>query len=89
MNTSRKDKCEPFEGKLFTGGYALVYSGYEEFIGKMVMLISEDEYGFWQCVDGGGDLIILDPRDLMPVSKEGWDNKTGLDIFIYQARYGL
>lgn len=89
IDDSRKDKSEAAEGELFSGGYALVYAGPEEFKGKMVFLSQEDEFGWWQSFDRRGDLIILSKDWLMPISIQDWDNKTDFDIFIYEARYGL
>ena len=84
---SRKDKCEPTDGTLFSGGYALVTGGAVEFLGKMMLLVSLDEHGFWECFDSAGDMLILAASTLMPVSEEGWDNSTELDKFIYEVRY--
>lgn len=86
---SRKDKCDPTEGDLFSGGNAFVFGGPDEFKGKMVFLSKTDEHGWWEAFDRKGDMIILDPKWLMPISKQGWDNKTDLDTFLYEARYGL
>ena len=85
---SRKDKCDPIEGELFSGGNAFVFGGPDEFKGKMVFLSKTDEGGWWEAFDRKGDMIILAPEWLMPISKQDWDNKTDLDTFIYEARYG-
>lgn len=84
----RRDKCLPTEGKLFSGGYAMVYGGAKDFHGKVVFLSHTDDYGWWQAFDRKGDLLILDPQWLMPLSMQDWDNKTDLDTFLYEARYG-
>lgn len=89
LDDSRKDKCEPTDGELFSGGYALVTGGPMDFVGKMVFLIMQDSFGFWECADREGDMLILDPAHLMPVSMKDWDNKTELDTFLYEARFGV
>lgn len=83
---SRKDKCLPVEGELFSGGYALVTGGPVEFLGKMVLLTDRDKHGYWQCFDSSGDMLILEKGTLMPVSEEGWDHCPDLDQLIYEVR---
>lgn len=84
----RRDPCNLHEGTLFSGGYALVYGGPKEFHGKMVFLSQTDEHGWWESFDRKGDMLILNTDWLMPVSEPNWDNKTDLDTFLYEARYG-
>ena len=84
----RKDKCLPPEGELFSGGYALIHGGQKELLGKVVFLSHTDKFGWWECFDRTGDMIIVAPGQLMPISDQHWDNKTDLDTFLYEARYG-
>lgn len=86
---SRKDKCEPTDGELFPGGYALVCAGPKNFHGKMVLLSRKDKFGWWESFDGKGDMLILEGDWLMPVSMKDWDNKTELDTFLYESRFGI
>lgn len=88
IDESRKDKCERPEGELFSGGYALIHGGQPEFLGKVVFLVEKDKFGWWESFDRKGDMLILDVDWLMPISEFGWDNKTELDTFLYEARYG-
>lgn len=83
----RRDKCLKPEGELILGGLALVVRGPEEFHGMMVRLVGNAE-GLWEVLDGNEDLLLMEGSDLMPISKPDWDNKTDLDKFIYEARYG-
>lgn len=85
---SRKDKCEPVEGKLFSGGKAMIFAGPKEFHGKVVFLSQQDNFGWWEAFDRRGDMLYIDNSWLMPVSIEDWDDKTDLDTFLYEARYG-
>lgn len=89
IEDSRKDPCDLHEGTLFSGGYALVYAGPKEFHGKVVSLSKTDGYGWWETFGRNGGMIILNVYWLMPVSDPGWDNKTDLDTFLYEARYGV
>lgn len=88
IDDSRKDKCLPFEGTLFSGGHAFVYGGPKEFKGSVVFLSRADEFGWWEAFDRKGDMLILSANWLMPISIPGWDNKTDLDTFLYEVRYG-
>lgn len=84
----RKDKCLPPEGELFSGGYALIHGGQPEFLGKVVFLVEKDKFGWWESIDRAGDMLVVDANCLMPLSIEGWDDKTDLDTFLYEVRYG-
>lgn len=93
---SRGDKCLPVEGKLFSGGYAMIYGlNYYHpdpklsLEGRIVFLNCVDEDGFWDCYDKNGDILIIMDENLMPVSDQGMDNGSNeINIFNYQARFG-
>lgn len=87
--TDKRDKCEPPEGELYSGGYGLVVGGGPELQGLMVLLVEADPFGWWCCFDGCGDMLIVHPDELMPISIKDWDEKTDLDTFLYETRYGL
>lgn len=95
--TQRKDKCEPTQGGLFSGGYAMIYgSNYagtcpaESLEGKVVYLVAEDEHGFWDCYDRRGDLVIILDTNLLPISdKDLDDGSSEVSRFDYEARFGL
>lgn len=89
IDDSKKDRCELPVGELFCGGYALVKTGPQDFLGKVVLLLRLDEWCYWETLDRTGDLTIFAATELMPISEKDWDNKTDLDSFIYEARYGV
>lgn len=86
----RRDKCQSPTGVLFSGGYALVVvrEVHKELLGKMVLLSHQDQFNWWHVYDRAGDLIILEEKSLMPISKKYWDKSPELDKLIYEARYG-
>lgn len=85
-----KDPCDKFDGVVFSGGYALIFAGEsKELIGKAVLAVEKDKYGWWECYDRAGDLVIIEEKDLMPISDIDLDDGTELEKFIYEARYGI
>lgn len=84
----RRDRCELPEGNLFSGGNAMVHGGPKDFHGEMVFLSHTYKSGWWEAFDSKGDKVFLKADWLMPISIQGWDNKTDLDTFIYEERYG-
>lgn len=89
IDDSKKDKCLPPEGSLFSGGYALVINGPVKLQGKLAFLSKQDKYEWWECFDSRGDMMILQKEWLMPISIEDMNAGDDLDTFIYETRFGL
>ena len=85
----RRDPCHKFAGELLPGSYALIISNDgslgEKDVGKVVFLAGMDSYGFFQSKDRAGNVLILHPDSLMPVTI---DDTNELNRFLYEARYG-
>lgn len=93
IDDSRKDKCEHVKGELFAGGLAMIWAGgdeFEKFKGKMVRLLELDAFGWWETIDRVGDMIIVHPDFLIPISdKEFDDGQSGVDELNYTKEFGL
>lgn len=91
----RRDKCEPLQGELYPGGYAMIHPGggvslMPSLEGKCVLLVEMDEHGYWDTFDIKGDLLIIHPSNLMPISDQGFDDgSNNIERWIYEARFGM